>query len=51
MRGKLMDQAYFDRESYKLETASSTADVAPNYSPAPAFGEYEDLIHFDRNAR
>lgn len=39
------------RPLYKLETASSKADVAPNYSPAPVFGEYSDLIRSDRDAR
>jgi hypothetical protein len=40
------------RESFdphQLETATSSAAVAANYSPSPGFGEYADLIRSERN--
>jgi len=39
------------RESFdphRLETAESSANPTPNYSPKPAFGEYDDLIRVER---
>ena len=42
------------RESFvpehKLETATSQADMSPNYAPAPQFGEYDELILVERGA-
>ncbi len=35
---------------HKLETATSSADVAANYSPKPKFGHYGDLIRVERNS-
>lgn len=36
-------------DPHKLETSTSNADVAANYSPTPEFGQYEDLIRVERN--
>jgi len=35
-------------DPYRLETATSSADIAANYSPSPSFGEYADLIRSER---
>ena len=41
------------RESFvpehKIETSSSVADLAENYSAMPSFGEYDDLIRVERS--
>lgn len=34
---------------YRLETATSSADVSTNYSAMPEFGEYDDFIRIERN--
>lgn len=42
------------RESFNthhVETASTTSDVSINYSAAPEFGEYDDLIMIDRGSK
>jgi hypothetical protein len=39
------------RHSYnpdKIESMKTTGDVSNNYSPTPAFGEYDDLIRIQR---
>lgn len=33
---------------HRVETATSPFDPAPNYSPRPEFGEYNDLIRVER---
>lgn len=35
---------------YKLETATSSADVTANHSPKSKFGQYGDLIRVERNS-
>ncbi|MGH8038033.1 MAG: lytic transglycosylase [Pseudomonas sp.] len=35
---------------HKLETATSSADVAANYSPRPEFGYYDDLVRVERQS-
>ena len=32
----------------QVETSTSSTDVSKNYSPKPAFGEYEDLVRLER---
>jgi hypothetical protein len=43
-----MRREFFD--PHKLETTTSSADVAANYSPKPEFGRYEDLIRVERDS-
>lgn len=33
---------------HRVESASSSCDVEPNYSPVPDFGHYDDLIRIER---
>ncbi|WP_322085246.1 glycosyltransferase family 9 protein [Burkholderia sp. BCC1999] len=44
--GVTIRREFFD--PHRIETATSSADVRPDYSAVPEFGEYDDLVRVER---